>query len=47
MAGGVWHIEDYSDWLDNKDIGNIAFQFGTRPIVTKENPAPASWKENY
>ncbi len=45
MAGGVWHIEDYSDWLDNKDIGNIAFQFGTRPIVTKENPAPASWKE--
>ena len=45
MAGGVWHIEDYSDWLDNKEIGNIAFQFGTRPIVTTENPAPKSWKD--
>lgn len=45
MAGGVWHIEDYKDWLDNEEIGNIAFQFGTRPILTKENPAPDSWKQ--
>lgn len=45
MAGGVWHIEDYKDWLDNEEIGNIAFQFGTRPIITKENPAPDSWKK--
>ena len=45
MAGGVWHINDYKDWLDNKEIGKITFQFGTRPILTKENPAPKSWKD--
>ena len=45
MAGGVWYIEDFKDWLNNKEIGKIAFQFGTRPIVTKENPAPLSWKK--
>lgn len=44
MAGGVWHIKEYEDWLDNDEIGPIAFQFGTRPIITKENPAPESWK---
>lgn len=44
MAGGVWHIDDYEDWLDNPDIGPIVFQFGTRPIVTKENPVPDEWK---
>ncbi len=45
MAGGVWNIEDYEDWLDNPEIGPIAFQFGTRPILTKEYPVPTSWKE--
>jgi nitronate monooxygenase len=45
MAGGVWYIEEFSHWLDNKEIGNIAFQFGTRPIVTQESPAPLAWKK--
>lgn len=45
MAGGVWHINEYKDWLDDQNIGKIAFQFGTRPIVTKENPAPIEWKK--
>ncbi len=45
MAGGVWHLEDYAEWLDDKKIGKIAFQYGTRPIVTKENPAPEEWKQ--
>ncbi|GBQ06096.1 NAD(P)H-dependent flavin oxidoreductase [Saccharibacter floricola] len=44
MAGGVWHLEDWSDWLDNPDIGPIAFQFGTRPLLTKESPVPEAWK---
>lgn len=45
MAGGVWKIEDFEDWLDNPEIGPIVFQFGTRPIYTKEYPVPESWKE--
>ena len=45
MAGGVWNIGEYEDWLDNPEIGKICFQFGTRPIVTTENPAPDSWKK--
>ncbi|MBT4989160.1 MAG: nitronate monooxygenase [Rickettsiales bacterium] len=45
MAGGVWNISEYEHWLDNEEIGKICFQFGTRPIVTTENPAPDSWKE--
>lgn len=38
MAGGVWWLSEWSDWLDNKDIGPIAFQFGTRPLLTQEKP---------
>lgn len=34
MAGGVWWISDWADWLDNPEIGPIAFQFGTRPLLT-------------
>ncbi|MBL6785177.1 MAG: nitronate monooxygenase [Rickettsiales bacterium] len=45
MAGGVWNIGEYSQWLDNPEIGKICFQFGTRPIVTVENPAPKEWKQ--
>ena len=44
MAGGVWNIGDFEDWLDNEEIGPIAFQFGTRPIVTKEYPVSEVWK---
>ncbi|WP_025897504.1 NAD(P)H-dependent flavin oxidoreductase [Sneathiella glossodoripedis] len=45
MAGGVWHIEDWEDWLDNPEIGPIAFQFGTRPLLTKESPISDAWKK--
>ncbi len=44
MAGGAWHLKDWEHWLDNPEIGNIAFQFGTRPLLTKESPVPESWK---
>ena len=40
MAGGVWWLEEWEHWLDNKEIGPIAFQFGTRPLLTKESPIP-------
>lgn len=45
MAGGVWSIGEYEDWLDNEEIGKVCFQFGTRPILTTENPAPKAWKD--
>ncbi len=31
MAGGVWYLRDWNDWIDNPELGKIAFQFGTRP----------------
>lgn len=45
MAGGVWHLKDWEHWLDNPEIGPIAFQFGTRPILTQESPVSDQWKK--
>lgn len=45
MAGGVWNIKPFEDWLDNPEIGPIAFQLGTRPLITKESPISKSWKD--
>jgi len=45
MAGGVWHLKDWADWLDNEDVGPIAFQFGTRPLLTEESPISDAWKK--
>jgi NAD(P)H-dependent flavin oxidoreductase YrpB (nitropropane dioxygenase family) len=44
MAGGVWFLREWEDWLDNRDLGPIAFQFGTRPVVTQESPVSEEWK---
>ena len=44
MAGGVWWLEEWEHWLDNPELGPIAFQFGTRPLLTKESPIPDVWK---
>ncbi|MBV7257302.1 nitronate monooxygenase [Pacificimonas sp. WHA3] len=45
MAGGVWFLREWEDWIDNRDLGTIAFQFGSRPLLTKESPIPDIWKE--
>jgi len=45
MAGGVWYLRDWEHWFDNSDIGLIAFQYGTRPLLTKESPIPQGWKD--
>ncbi|MGE4351947.1 MAG: NAD(P)H-dependent flavin oxidoreductase [Bdellovibrionales bacterium] len=45
MAGGVWWLCEWENWLDNPEIGPIAFQFGTRPLLTVESPIPQSWKD--
>jgi NAD(P)H-dependent flavin oxidoreductase YrpB (nitropropane dioxygenase family) len=44
MAGGVWFLREWEDWIDNPDLGPIAFQFGTRPLLTRESPIPDAWK---
>ncbi|MBN9542804.1 MAG: nitronate monooxygenase [Alphaproteobacteria bacterium] len=45
MAGGVWRISEWDKWLDNPEIGPVAFQFGTRPLLTQESPISESWKK--
>ena len=44
MAGGVWYLRDWADWIDDPDIGPVAFQFGTRPLLTQESPISDAWK---
>jgi nitronate monooxygenase len=44
MAGGVWHLRDWRDWLNNPELGPIGFQFGTRPLLTRESPISDAWK---
>ena len=45
MAGGVWYLREWDNWIDNPELGSIAFQFGTRPLLTKESPIPQVWKD--
>ncbi len=45
MAGGIWWLEEWEDWIDNPELGPIAFQFGTRPLLTRESPIGDAWKQ--
>lgn len=45
MAGGVWYLRDWEDWIDSEELGPMAFQFGTRALLTKESPISDAWKE--
>ncbi len=44
MAGGVWYLRDWQDFIDNPELGPVAFQFGTRPLLTRESPISDAWK---
>jgi len=46
MAGGVWFLREWEDWIDSSELGQIAFQFGTRPLLTHESPIPQGWKDS-
>ncbi len=35
MAGGVWFLREWDNWIDNPELGSIAFQFGTRPLLAE------------
>ncbi len=45
MAGGVWCLREWAEWVGNAELGPISFQFGTRPLLTRESPIPDSWKQ--
>ena len=45
MAGGVWWLEEWAHWIGNPELGPIAFQFGTRPLLTQESPIGDAWKK--
>ncbi|MBL8700915.1 MAG: nitronate monooxygenase [Alphaproteobacteria bacterium] len=45
MAGGVWCLEEWQDFIGNPEVGPIAFQFGTRPLLTQESPISKEWKQ--
>lgn len=45
MAGGVWYLRDWEEWIDNPELGPVAFQFGTRPLLTQESPVSRTWKQ--
>jgi len=45
MAGGVWWLEEWEHWIDNPELGPMAFQFGTRALLTKESPIGEAWKQ--
>jgi nitronate monooxygenase len=45
MAGGVWCLREWDHWLDSPEIGPVAFQFGTRPLLTQESPISDDWKK--
>ncbi|MBC8268647.1 MAG: nitronate monooxygenase [Rhodospirillaceae bacterium] len=45
MAGGVWYLREWQDWIGNPELGPIAFQFGTRPLLTRESPVSKAWQD--
>jgi NAD(P)H-dependent flavin oxidoreductase YrpB (nitropropane dioxygenase family) len=45
MAGGVWYLREWENWIDNPELGPIAFQFGTRPLLTQESPISEAWRD--
>lgn len=44
LAGGVWNLSEFDDYIDNPDIGPLAFQLGTRPLLTQESPVAKAWQ---
>ena len=45
MAGGVWFLREWADWIEDPDVAPVAFQFGTRPLLTMESPISDTWKQ--
>jgi hypothetical protein len=44
IAGGVWWLSEWEDYINNRELGLTAFQFGTRAILTEECPVAKAWQ---
>ena len=44
LAGGVWNLSEFDEYIDNPEIGPLAFQLGTRPLLTVESPVAKAWQ---
>ncbi len=44
IAGGVWYLRDWLHYFNSTKIAPVIFQFGTRPLLTKESPISPQWK---
>jgi NAD(P)H-dependent flavin oxidoreductase YrpB (nitropropane dioxygenase family) len=44
IAGGVWNLAEWSAIIDCQELHPIAFQFGTRLLLTQESPISNEWK---
>src|SRR5439155_25817966 len=44
MAGGVWYLREWNDWIGNPELGPVTFRFGTRPLLSQESPNSNPWK---
>lgn len=45
VAGGVWWLKEWEEFIGNPEIGPVAFQYGTRPLLTQESPISDAWKQ--
>ena len=44
LAGGVWNLKEWEEYVYDPSIAPLAFQIGTRPLLTQESPIPIEWK---
>ncbi|MDR0631692.1 MAG: nitronate monooxygenase [Holosporaceae bacterium] len=44
IAGGVWWLSEWEDYINNSELGATAFQFGTRSVLTTECPVAKAWQ---
>ncbi len=45
IAGGIWTLSECTQYMNNPEVGEVAFQLGTRPLLTKESPVSQAWRE--
>lgn len=44
IAGSVWWLSEWEDYISNPELGRVGFQFGTRPLLTTESPVAKAWR---
>lgn len=47
IAGNVWHLHEWTSYIHDPYLQPLGFQFGTRTLVTIENPSQLSMKQAF